>query len=67
MSDLALNNPLSKYIHSSNNLGDIYHIPNDGSFIIDADEIMKHFLHFEIKNRVSYFEIIVIHRDALKK
>jgi hypothetical protein len=58
-------NPLQQYLHSSNNLGDIYHIPY-GVLNIDYDSLYTNFLGSEVRKLKNHIEIVVIHRDALK-
>jgi len=65
--DIEIFNPLKPYLHSSNNLGDIYHLPNDGSFIIDEFEIMKTFIGCQINYKPNIIEVIVIHKTAFHK
>lgn len=60
-------NPLQQYLHSSNELGDIYRIPKNVGFNIDYDLILKTFIGCEVIENSSYTQIVVIHQGALQK
>lgn len=65
--EIEIYDVLRPFLHSSNKLGDIYHLPNDGSFIVDEYEIMKYFIGCQINYKSNFIEVIVIHKNALHK
>lgn len=67
MSEIDVYNPIKQFLQSSNELGDVYLIPNNIGFKIDYDLIMETFIHCEIKHTYSGLQIIVIHKGAIQR
>lgn len=59
--------PLKQFQVSSNELGDVYEIPNHIGLNLDLDLIMSVYIHCEIKYTARMMQVIVIHRGALDK
>ena len=58
---------LSPYIHSNNNLGIIYRIPNNIAVNIDMISIVTNYIGCEVKQFNEYLQVICIHQGSTRK
>lgn len=57
---------LTPYIHSNNELGIIYRIPNNIDFKPDYNLIMKTYIGAEITQEKDYIQVICVHKGAFE-